>query len=315
MPSFGNHDMERGHGPQGYAGHQARFSLPGSELFGVYAFRWLNVAVVAIDANDVTTEITANRGYSKGAQVRWLDRTLGQLRADPTIDWIVAHYHHCSYCTILVHGSDGGCRSAFDELFARHQVDLVINGHNHGYERTHPLKRGEMTASVPTGGVVQSARDGTVFVCAGGGGQVSYPAFGGPIASYVTDASGLKIPELALWSAARLSGYSFISVDVDPSRLERADDDGDAGARLDRRAHRPDHVRTGSHHRLRRAAPATPSTGDGCRVHWRQRRVVARCRQPATAASLDRAARRLSLSSGPPPRSRASSGIRGPIRE
>ena len=61
--------------------------------------RWSNVAFVALDANDVSYEITKNQGYTGGAQQPGSATTLAALRADPAIDFIVVGFHHCMYCS------------------------------------------------------------------------------------------------------------------------------------------------------------------------------------------------------------------------
>jgi hypothetical protein len=218
MTAVGNHEMEGGYGPQGYDGYLARFALPGGGPAGapsVYAFRYGNVAVLSLDANDVSYEISANTGYSGGAQDAWLRSTLSGLRADPAIDFIVAQFHHCAYCTNAVHASDGGVRDHWQDLFDEFAVDLVVNGHNHSYERTHPVKGGAVTVDVPTGGVVKPAEQGTTYITAGGGGQVAYQASPYPL-SYVTITGGLRVPEAAPWSSVRYLDLSFITVAVAP---------------------------------------------------------------------------------------------------
>jgi hypothetical protein len=170
-----------------------------------WGFRYGNVAVLALDGNDASFEIPHNLNWTEGAQDAWLRPTLRNLRADPSIDWVVATYHHCSYCTNAVHASDGGPRQRWDGLFDDHDVDLVINGHNHCYERTHPLRRGRVSD------------DGTVFVTAGGGGQTAYQASLAPL-SYVSLEHG-KVPETAPWSATRYNDLSFLAADVDGKRL------------------------------------------------------------------------------------------------
>lgn len=180
----------------------------------VSSFRYGNVAVLSLDGNDASTELTANRDYTGGAQERWLDASLATYRSDPTIDFIVAQFHHCSYCTNAVHASDGGVRERWSPLFDRHQVDLVINGHNHCYERTHPVRDGAPTAEVADGGTFD-ASVGTTYVTAGGGGQAAYQTALFPL-SYVTDESGARIPEKAPWSATRYLDVSLLAVDVNP---------------------------------------------------------------------------------------------------
>ncbi|MCU1485669.1 MAG: hypothetical protein JWN67_2415 [Actinomycetia bacterium] len=209
MPAVGNHEMESGYGPQGYDGVLARFSLPhtgAAKVPSTWGFRYGNVAVLALDGNDASFEIPHNLGWTEGRQDAWLKATLTKLRRDPSIDFIVATYHHCSYCTNAVHSSDGGPRQRWDALFDDHDVDLVINGHNHCYERTHPLRRGKV------------ADDGTIFVTAGGGGQTAYQASLGAV-SYVNVEHGARVPEPSTWSATRYNDLSFLACDVAGKRM------------------------------------------------------------------------------------------------
>lgn len=46
-------------------------------------------------------------------------------------------FHHCAFCSSSRHGSDAGVRDRWTPIFDRHRVDVVINGHNHMYARTH----------------------------------------------------------------------------------------------------------------------------------------------------------------------------------
>jgi hypothetical protein len=218
LPAVGNHEIETGMGAWGYDGFLARIALPGNGLRGLpttWSARWGNVALVAADANDVSTEITRNNGVSGGAQQDWLERTLAGLRADPAVDWIVVGFHHCAYCTNTLHGSDGGVRR-WVPLFDRYGVDVVINGHNHCYERTHPLRAGIPVAEVATGGT-WGAAGGVTYLCAGGGGGQTYPMSVAPLSTVTVD-GGARIPERAPWSAARYNDHSLLLLDVDPGR-------------------------------------------------------------------------------------------------
>lgn len=217
LGGVGNHEMEEGRGDLGYDGYLARLALPGNGPAGVptaWTSRYGNVAFVNLDANDVSLEITRNLGWTGGAQDAWLDQTLAALRADRGIDWIVVGFHHCAYCSNAVHASDGGVRARWEPLFDRHGVDLVVNGHNHCFERSHPMRAGAPVAEVRSGGSVDSAR-GTTYLTAGGGGQTGYPTFLAPL-SYVTVDGGLRLPEAAPWSAYRFPSNSLVYADVDP---------------------------------------------------------------------------------------------------
>jgi hypothetical protein len=216
LPAVGNHEIETGMGSWGYDGFLTRVALPGNgsaALPTTWSARWGNVALVAADANDVSTEITRNNGVSGGTQGQWLELTLAGLRADPAVDWIVVGFHHCVYCTNTLHGSDAGVRR-WAPLFDAYGVDLVINGHNHCYERTHPLRAGSPVAEVGSGGTWGSA-GGVTYLCAGGGGGQTFPMSLAPM-STVTVEGGARIPERAPWSAFKYNDHSLLLIDVDP---------------------------------------------------------------------------------------------------
>ena len=247
----GNHDMEAlydantapGGAAHGYAGHAARLDLPPTGPRGcpsVYSVVYGNVGVLSLDANDLSQEIPTNAGYSGGTQLSWLAQRLTELRADPAIDFVVAFFHHCAYATSSTHASDGGVRAALAPLFDRFSVDLVVQGHNHQYERTNPIRAGRSTTQAPDGATVEPATQGTTYICCGSGGRPRYgwqpgetdryrgstdPGGGvAPIAdsgttvtSYVAGPNGAKTPETVDWSQTRYLDYAFLAVHVTPA--------------------------------------------------------------------------------------------------
>jgi 3',5'-cyclic AMP phosphodiesterase CpdA len=230
MVSLGNHEMEPWYSPNGYGADVDRLDFPGngpSVCPGTYSFVYGNVAVISLDPNDVSYEIPANFGYSDGAQTAWLGSTLATLRSDPRVDFIVVFFHHCAYCTCVVHGSEGGVRQFWTPLFDQYSVDLVINGHNHIYERTDPIKAGAPTGPAPIGATITPATQGTTYVACGGAGKSLY-SFSAPdsyennvdnvssVSSYINEAGGTTQNETVEWSQVRYTGYSLIAVDVVP---------------------------------------------------------------------------------------------------
>ncbi len=227
MAAVGNHEMEPTFGPVGYRGATGRLAFPGNGVSTgdrrddvTYSFDYGNVRFIALDGNDTNFEIPGNKGYLAGAQDDWLESVLVDANGPTSgIDFIVVGFHQCNYCTNLLHASDGGTRR-WDSLFRDHGVDLVINGHNHSYERAHPFASSlEEPAGIrfPSGAVV-TPNDGPTYVTAGAGGneRVEVSAYEAGMLSYVTDESGLRVPEQAFWSAARRRGpSSFLRVDVD----------------------------------------------------------------------------------------------------
>jgi hypothetical protein len=79
-------------------------------------------------------------GGTPNLQTRWLERTLKAAREDDGIDIIVVFMHQCAMSSAQANGSDLGIRRAWLPLFDRYQVDLVLSGHEHNYERTFPVR-------------------------------------------------------------------------------------------------------------------------------------------------------------------------------
>jgi Purple acid Phosphatase, N-terminal domain/Calcineurin-like phosphoesterase len=236
MPSYGNHDMEAWYSPNGYGGEEARWTLPDNgpdkkNLPGVYSFVYGNTAVISLDANDISFEIPANLGISGGTQTTWLEAQLKKYRADDDIDFIVVFFHHCAYCTSTAHASEGGVRQEWVPLFEKYTVDLVINGHNHQYERTDVIKAGAVAKKLPIGGTAYTETEGVVYVTAGAAGRSLY-AFSAPLSyeghenevdsvSSFINVKGGKQNETVAWSRVRYLDYSFLRVDVTPASQGR----------------------------------------------------------------------------------------------
>jgi hypothetical protein len=230
MFSLGNHEMEPWYSPHGYGADIDRLDFPGNGPAvspGTYFFTYGNAAFISLDPNDVSYEIPANLGYTGGQQTTWLGQTLAQLRQNPRVDFIVVFFHHCAYSTCTAHGSEGGVRQYWTPLFDQFQVDLVINGHNHIYERTDPIKAGAPTTSAPIGSTISPATQGTTYVACGGAGKSLY-AFSAPdsyegnvdnvasVAGYVNESGGTTQDETVTWSQVRYTGYELLVVDVTP---------------------------------------------------------------------------------------------------
>ena len=151
MPSPGNHENELGNGPIGYQAYQTYFSVP--EASGQtdvtrglwYAFTAGSVRVISIANDDVCYQHggdTYVRGYSHGAQKTWLENELATARTRRDVDWVVVCMHQVAISTAdKFNGADLGIREEWVPLFDRHGVDLVVCGHEHHYERSHPIRR------------------------------------------------------------------------------------------------------------------------------------------------------------------------------
>jgi hypothetical protein len=144
LPVPGDHELADGHAEQGLASYLTRYTLPSNGVDGFegrwYAFRVSTALFVCLSGDDVAAS-APGRGYSGGAQTRWLESTLAAARADASIDWIVVQLHQCA-CSSASDGdgSDLGIRREWLPLFDTYEVDLVLSGHDQGYERSFPVR-------------------------------------------------------------------------------------------------------------------------------------------------------------------------------
>ena len=81
-----------------------------------------------------------DRNGRPNLQTLWLEQTLAAARGDADVDLIVVFMHQCPLSSARANGSDLGIRRAWLPLFDRYQVDLVLSGHEHGYERSYPVR-------------------------------------------------------------------------------------------------------------------------------------------------------------------------------
>ena len=133
-------------------------------------------------------------------------------------------------------GADLGVREEWVPLFDTYGVDLVVCGHEHHYERSHPVRGQQPNPTrtpvpVATGTDVVDTSTGTVHMVLGGGGT-SAPSnqlfFDPPQCRVITavgepdPATGKRPPvyvaESAPWSAVRNAAhsYGFAAFTVDP---------------------------------------------------------------------------------------------------
>jgi hypothetical protein len=215
--ALGNHEMEPGFDVHGYAGVLARMPLPSEsplECPASWSVRYGTVGFVGLDSNDVSHELPANRGYTKGEQTRWLKSTLADMRKPGSgVDFIVVILHHSPYSSNEAHACEGGVREEWVPLFDRYATDLVIAGHNHCYERTLPLRRGSV-AGFDADNVDSTV--GTTYVTAGGGGATATPQFIREGLTRVSTADGPSVESVEWTLPERTGRHAVLVADVDP---------------------------------------------------------------------------------------------------
>src|ERR687889_557222 len=121
---IGNHDhREVGNLPK-YMNH---FGL--TEQY--YSFDYRNIHFLAL-----STEIPFD---VNSAQYKFVNNDVSKAGSNPNIDWIVVYYHRPMYTIPSTHSAISSLRRTFHPLFEQYGVDLVLQGHNHNYQRTYPI--------------------------------------------------------------------------------------------------------------------------------------------------------------------------------
>jgi 3',5'-cyclic AMP phosphodiesterase CpdA len=134
-PAAGNHEYKTLQG----APFRDVFALPGDSGEKWYSHDWGRVHFAALDTEaDYAT------------QAAWLDRDL----AATDRPWKIVYMHRPPYSSGH-HGSDLALRNVLAPVLAKHDVQLVLAGHDHDYERMIP-------------------QAGTAYVVTGGGGRGTY---------------------------------------------------------------------------------------------------------------------------------------------
>lgn len=129
---------------------------PGSPHY--YSFATANALFICLDTN-IAGGVKYAPGVEPGsAQYQWLEETLARNPAA----WKFVFLHVPLYSS-GAHGSSKMLINSLAPLFEKHQVDVVFQGHDHGYERTQPLKKG-----------LVSPEDGVIYITLAGGGSPLY---------------------------------------------------------------------------------------------------------------------------------------------
>lgn len=191
MATIGNHECQGGK-PKLYL---KEFALPengpkGIEPERAYSFEYGNALFVVLDGN-----------LPPASQAAWLEQKLSQTHAT----WKFVLFHQPAY-------SSGGnrdnveLRAAWTPLFDKYHVDMVLQGHDHAYLRTYPMRAGQR---------VPSPKEGTVYVIAVSGTK-SYPQ---PKHDYT---------EIGM---ANVATFQVLDIQTNPNRLQYRAYDGDTKAR------------------------------------------------------------------------------------
>ncbi len=193
FPSPGNHEYWRNGSPSNPTNNGAPYVavhvVPGdgvrpSDQGRYYSYDWGNAHFISLDSNIPLQDVA--RGDR--SMLDWLEQDLQRTRAF----WRIAYFHHPPFATGPNRNDplSALARQYLAPILERYGVQFVLNGHEHSYQRSFPLRNGTV------------ADNGTVYMVTGGGGHRNI---------YGTDPSPLL--------DARASVYHYVRIDVQGSRL------------------------------------------------------------------------------------------------
>lgn len=160
FPCPGNHDYYRTRAHPYISVHDVPIdTVPERDRGRYYSFDWADVHFISLDSNDPLSEAASGRGE----MLRWLEADLAATRKF----WRVAIYHHPAYAfgPNSRDRESALARSHIVPILERYGVPLVLNGHEHSYQRTHPI-------------------NGAVHITTGGGGASLYPVGSSPLLAH-----------------------------------------------------------------------------------------------------------------------------------
>ena len=121
--AIGNHDDP---GQVNYA----RFNMQGRRF---YSFRKSERRLAGLAGAGARFFVLDSRSLDP-AQLEWLRE---ELRESGT-NWKIAYFHHPLYTSARYRATARALRLALEPILIEGQVDVVLSGHEHVYERTHP---------------------------------------------------------------------------------------------------------------------------------------------------------------------------------
>lgn len=141
-------------------------------------------------------------------QYKFVVNDLKKANNNPYLDWIVVMFHKPFYSSLTSHSQEYIMREKYQPLFDKYGVDIVLQGHNHMYDRTLPLQFNPQNISKP---IVDESNnpnkflnpEGSIFSVIGLGGRSSHIFLNQP--DYVVK---------------QHNGFGFLSIEIKGKELD-----------------------------------------------------------------------------------------------
>jgi Calcineurin-like phosphoesterase len=158
-----------------------------------YTYRYGDVFVLVM-----SQEVPDEEGSE---QFDFVERSLSEASSDPNVDWIIVASHTPFYNSPGVRTDRDTLRNTYHELFEQNDVDLVLSGDVHNYERTLPILFNDDESDSPTPTSTNEDTyvnpEGQIFVIVGTGGQ-SIHKFNGKNPYIVTQFEGYGFLDITI---------------------------------------------------------------------------------------------------------------------
>jgi predicted MPP superfamily phosphohydrolase len=167
--SFGEHDVSRGNIT--YNQYLKHFNLTKP----YYSFDYKNVHFIAM-ATPKNILIPYN---DTSEQYQFVKRDLMEANINKNINWIIVYSFRPFYSSNSTHPGLDELQNLYHPLFDKYHVDLILQAHNHNYQRTYPLSYNSTRQSTPiiTDKNTESynnIKNGQIFITVGTGGAEFY---------------------------------------------------------------------------------------------------------------------------------------------
>ncbi len=137
--SIGEHDLN--HKLLLYNAYMKQFNL--DKPF--YSFDYQNVHFLAMATGKnqiIPYDISSD-------QYRFVVDDLKKAHNNRNIDWIIVYQFRSFYSSLSAHPGLDELQETYHPVFEKYGVDLVLQAHNHNYQRTYPLAYNERASSDP----------------------------------------------------------------------------------------------------------------------------------------------------------------------
>jgi hypothetical protein len=136
-----------------------------------YSFNYQDVHFLVM-SSEVPFGIRSEQIRSK--QYDFVKDDLEKASTNSSIRWIVVNFHRPIYLSPSQHVPNVDFRDIYHPIFDQYGVDLVLQGHNHNYQRSYPLKYNSNNPSSPiitdTNTVNYNDPEGEIYAVIGTGG-------------------------------------------------------------------------------------------------------------------------------------------------